>query len=100
RLPEQQERLGEVCRMPRFHRAAIDMTGLGLGLFEYAQEEFGRGRIRGINFATTVPATRAVRRDGHPRERVRVTEAMAMELLQCYEDRRIRHPADDRLRED
>jgi phage FluMu gp28-like protein len=100
RLPEQQERLGEVCRLARFRRAAIDMTGLGLGLFEYAQEEFGAGRIAGINFATTVPATRAVALEGRKRETVRVTEALAMELLQVYEDRRIWHPADGRLRDD
>jgi len=100
RLPEQQARLGEVCRMPRFRRAAIDMTGLGLGLFEYAQEEFGAGRIAGINFATTVPVTRSVALEGRKRETVRVTEALAMELLQAYEDRRIWHPADGRLRDD
>jgi phage FluMu gp28-like protein len=100
RLPEQQARLGEVCRMARFRRAAIDMTGLGLGLFEYAQEEFGAGRIAGINFATTVPVTRSVALEGRKRETVRVTEALAMELLQAYEDRRIWHPADGRLRDD
>ncbi len=100
RLPEQQERLSEICRMARFRRAAIDMTGLGLGLFEYAQEEFGAGRITGINFSTTVPATRAVALEGRKRETVRVTEALAMELLQVYEDRRIQHPADGRLRDD
>jgi phage FluMu gp28-like protein len=100
RLPEQQQRLGEICRLPKFRRAAIDMTGLGLGLFEYAQEEFGASRIHGINFATSVPATRAVRVEGRKREMVRVTEAMAMELLQVYEDRRIQHPADNKLRDD
>jgi phage FluMu gp28-like protein len=100
RLPEQQARLGEICRLPKFRRAAIDMTGLGLGLFEYAQDEFGAGRIAGINFATTVPATRAVVVEGRKRETVRVTEALAMELLQAYEDRRIWHPADGRLRDD
>jgi phage FluMu gp28-like protein len=100
RLPEQQERLGEICRLPKFKRAAIDMTGLGLGLFEYAQERFGSSRIHGINFSTTVPATRAVALEGRKRETVRVTEAMAMELLQVYEDRRIQHPADARLRDD
>ncbi len=100
RLPEQQARLGEICRLPKFRRAAIDMTGLGLGLFEYAQDEFGAGRIAGINFATTVPATRAVVMEGRKRETVRVTEALAMELLQAYEDRRIWHPADGRLRDD
>jgi phage FluMu gp28-like protein len=105
RLPQQQERLGEICRLPQFCRAAIDMTGLGLGLFEYAQEEFGTSRIEGINFASSVPATRAIRssgrfRTGTKRERVRVTEALAMELLQAYEDRRIWHPADQQLRDD
>ena len=100
RLPEQQERLGEICRLPKFRRAAIDMTGLGLGLFEYAQERFGSSKIHGINFSTTVPATRAVALEGRKRETVRVTEAMAMELLQVYEDRRIQHPAEARLRDD
>jgi len=100
RLPEQQLRLGEICRLPRFRRAAIDMTGLGLGLFEYAQKEFGGSRIQGINFASTVPATRAVAAEGRKRETVRVTEALALELLQTYEDRRIQHPADGRLRDD
>ena len=100
RLPEQQERLGEICRLPKFRRAAIDMTGLGLGLFEYAQKQFGSSRIHGINFSTTVPATRAVALEGRKRETVRVTEALAMELLQAYEDRRIQHPADARLRDD
>jgi phage FluMu gp28-like protein len=100
RLPEQQLRLGEICRLPKFRRAAIDMTGLGLGLFEYAQKEFGSSRIYGVNFSTTVPATRTVALEGRKRETVRVTEALAMELLQGYEDRRIRHPADARLRDD
>jgi len=100
RLPEQQLRLGEICRLPKFRRAAIDMTGLGLGLFEYAQKEFGSSRIYGVNFSTTVPATRTVALEGRKRETVRVTEALAMELLQVYEDRRIRHPADARLRDD
>jgi len=100
RLPEQQERLGEICRLPKFRRAAIDMTGLGLGLFEYAEEQFGYYRILGVNFSATVPVTRAVAMEGRKRETVRVTEAMAMELLQAYEDRRIQHPADARLRDD
>jgi phage FluMu gp28-like protein len=100
RLPEQQERLGEICRLPRFRRAAIDMTGLGLGLFEYAEEQFGYYRILGVNFSATVPATRVIAMEGRKRETVRVTEAMAMELLQVYEDRRIQHPADARLRDD
>jgi phage FluMu gp28-like protein len=100
RLPDQQLRLGEICGLRNFHRAAIDMTGLGLGLFEYAQKEYGISRIHGINFAETVPASRSIRRDGCKRERVRVTEAMATELLRLYEDRRIQHPREAQLRED
>jgi phage FluMu gp28-like protein len=100
RLPDQQLRLGEVCRMTRFHRACIDMTGLGLGLVEYAQDEFGAGKIQGINFATTVPTTNRIKLEGRKQETVRVTEAMATELLQAYEDRLIKHPADPELRDD
>ena len=55
RLPEQQQRLGEICRLPKFRRAAIDMTGLGLGLFEYAQEGSGR---RGYTESILPPACR------------------------------------------
>jgi phage FluMu gp28-like protein len=100
RLPDQELRLGEICRLRGFQRAAIDMTGLGLGLFEYAQKEYGYSRIHGINFASTVPATQSIRRDGRKRPTVRVTEAMATELLRLYEDRRIRHPRDAQLRDD
>ncbi|MDB6023051.1 MAG: hypothetical protein JWQ04_2908 [Pedosphaera sp.] len=100
RLPEQELRLGEICRLPRFRRAALDMTGLGLGLFEYAQKSFGHSRIHGINFARTVPVTKTISAEGRPRETVRITEAMAMELLRAYEDRRIEHPRDQTLRED
>jgi len=100
RLPEQQRRLGEICRLPKFRRACIDMTGIGLGLTEYSQDEFGRGRIRGINFAATVPLTDGIAREGRKHETVRVTEAMATELLALYEDRRIQHPRDGQLRDD
>jgi phage FluMu gp28-like protein len=98
RLPDQQMRLAEVCRLHQFCRASIDMTGLGLGLFEYVQNEFSA--VHGINFASTVPATECSRMEGRKQETVRVTEALAMELLQTYEERRIQHPTDLRLRDD
>ncbi len=100
RLPQQQERLGFACRMPKFRRAAIDMTGLGLGLFEYSQDAFGAGRIQGVNFSSTVPATAAIRAEGRKRETVRVTEAMAVAMLQTFEDKRIQIPIDLQLRDD
>jgi phage FluMu gp28-like protein len=99
RLPQQQLRLGEICRMPNFRRACIDMTGLGIGLVEYAQDAFGMSKIIGINFASTVPMTRKIAADGRKRETVRVTEAMAVELLAAYEDRRIQHPIEAALRD-
>jgi phage FluMu gp28-like protein len=100
RLPDQQVRLGEVCRLPRFRRMAIDMTGLGLGLFEYSQRAFGQGRIQGVNFSTSVPATAVILDEGRKPQNVKVTEAMAMELLKIYEDRRITHMEDGILRDD
>src|SRR5260370_1977491 len=98
RLLDQQMRLAEVCQLHQFCRASIDMTGLGLGLFEYVQNEFSA--VHGINFSSTVPATECSRLEGRKQETVRGTEALAMELLQTDEDRRIEHPGDLRLRDD
>ncbi len=100
RLPDQQRRLGEVCRMPKFRRGNIDMTGIGLGLTEYSQEEFGSYKIHGINFSSTVPTTAKIKEEGRKQETVRVTEAMAVGLLQAHEDRTIKYPADGELRDD
>jgi phage FluMu gp28-like protein len=99
RLPDQEARLREICLLPKFQRAAIDMTGLGFALVEHVQMEF-HSRIQGINFASTVPVTNAIQEEGRKRETVRVTEALALELLQAYEDRRIQHPGDTQLRDD
>lgn len=100
RLPEQQKRLGFLCRLPKFRRAAIDMTGLGLGLVEYSQDEFGQSRIIGVDFGRTVPLTKRIALEGRKAQTVKITEAMATNLLQVYEDRRMRQPADLQLRDD
>jgi phage FluMu gp28-like protein len=100
RLPSQQRLLGEAIRMKKFKKASMDLTGLGLGLFEYAQDEFGASRIHGINFASTVPTTNRIKLEGRKQETVRVTEALATELLQAHEDRTLRYPIDTELRED
>jgi phage FluMu gp28-like protein len=105
RLPQQQELLELACQSPRFGAAQIDMTGLGLGLFEYTQQRFG-DRIRGLNFASSIPlaeigirnSTFAIRHSERPR--VPVPELLALRLLQLYEAKRIRHPIDSLLRED
>jgi hypothetical protein len=90
RLPDQQTQLATVCMLPKFRRACLDMTGLGLGLVEYAQQEpWGRTRIVGINFASTEPVNDFIRAEGRPAETARVTENMATALLKVFEDKTI-----------
>jgi phage FluMu gp28-like protein len=100
RLPDQQRRLDAICALPRFRRAEIDMTGLGLGLVEYAQERHGGWKIGGVNFASTEPLSTRLRADGRAAATARVTEIMATELLAAFEDRRIEIPADPLLHDD
>jgi phage FluMu gp28-like protein len=102
RLPDQQALLEVACRSPRFAGAQIDMTGLGLGLYEYTRQKFGN-RIQGLNFASSLPLgpnlirnpQSAVRNDRAP-----APEVLATRLLQAYESKAIRHPIDPLLRED
>jgi phage FluMu gp28-like protein len=89
RLPAQQVQLGIVCQLPKFRGALIDMTGLGLGLVEYAQEESWGRNVRGINFAETEPINAIIRAEGRKAEKARVTENMATALLQTFEDKAI-----------
>jgi hypothetical protein len=89
RLPAQQVQLDLVCGLPKFRRAAIDMTGLGLGLVEYAQEKWGTYRVTGVDFSTTEPLSDRIRAEGRKAEKARVTEIMATDLLACFEDRSI-----------
>jgi len=87
RLPDQQKQLAQVCQLPRFRGAYLDMSGLGLGLVEYAQEApWGGPRIHGINFANTEPINARIRREGRQAEKARVTENMATMLLGAFED--------------
>jgi phage FluMu gp28-like protein len=88
RLPAQQTQLDTICTLPKFRRACIDMTGIGLGLVEYAQEKW-RHKICGVNFATTEPINDKIRAEGRKNETARVTEIMATELLACFEERSI-----------
>lgn len=109
RLPRQKEQLGMVCRLPNFSRSKIDSTGIGLGLVEFAQEQFGYMRVEGVNFAS-----REVRdtvqdeirqRDPAAKARVKardtalVTELMAVNLQSHFEDRTIRIPCEAALRD-
>lgn len=90
RLPDQQKQLDVICQLPKFRAACIDMTGLGLGLVEYAQdEEWGGDRVVGINFATTEPINEHLQREGRKRPTARVTENMATALLNAFEEKSI-----------
>ncbi len=86
RLPDQQRQLEPVIVMPRFNRACIDMTGIGLGLVEYAQERWGHYKVQGVNFSTTEPISDRIRAEGCRTETARVTEIMATDLLGAFED--------------
>ena len=101
RLPEQQRRLKTALEHPCFRCAKIDMTGIGLGLVEYAQELPGmRQRIIGVNFSSSVPINPLLKATGRKSETVRVTEHMATILLNVYEEKRIEHTCDQRMRDD
>jgi len=64
RLPDQELRLMELRKCRQFRQVCIDMTGLGLGLFEYAQRHMGEHMVSGINFSSSVSATRVIREEG------------------------------------
>jgi phage FluMu gp28-like protein len=95
RLPEQQEHLERALLSPCFASAQIDMSGLGLGLFEYTHRRFGE-RVRGLNFSSLI-ALDPLAKDS---PKVKVPESLALTLLHQYEEKRIRQPVDNLLRED
>jgi phage FluMu gp28-like protein len=100
RLPDQQKQLAPVCNAPKFRRAQIDMTGIGLGLFEYSEEAWGSWKIGGVNFASTEPVTKRILTEGRKAETARVTEIMATDMVGVFEDRAIEIPNDPQLRDD
>jgi phage FluMu gp28-like protein len=89
RLPAQQVQLDLVCALPKFRKACVDMTGLGLGLVEYAQEKWGDYKVQGVNFSTTEPINDRIRAEGRKAETAKVTEIMATDLLAVFEEKSI-----------
>lgn len=101
RLPDQQRQVDVLFdRQPKFRKLCGDMTGLGLGLIEYAQEKHGMQRIEGVNFSSTEPTSNRIKLEGRKAETAKVTEIMATDLLGCFEDRAIEIPVDEELRAD
>jgi phage FluMu gp28-like protein len=66
----------------RCERVCIDMTGLGIGWVDDAQDHFGESRIEGVTFTS---ATK---------------EALAYPVRGRMEDRRLRIPYDPKIRAD
>jgi phage FluMu gp28-like protein len=100
RTPEQNRQLDLVAATPKFRKASLDMTGNGLGLFEYAEEKHGSDKIEGVNFSSTEPVSDRIRSEGRRSPTARVTEIMATNLVGVFEDRAIEIPADPQLRDD
>jgi len=100
RTPEQQAQLDLVAMLPKFRMAALDMTGNGLGLFEYSQEKHGSMRIEGVNFSTTEPISQRIQAEGRKAPTAKVTEIMATDLVAEFEDRTIEIFDDPDLRDD
>ena len=102
RLPAQQIELERIATLPKFRGGCIDMTGIGLGLVEFSQDEptgtWGK-LIQGVDFSTTEPINKVLQAEGRKAPTARVTEIMATELLQIFEDRRIEIPQDPQLRD-
>lgn len=100
RLNEQIAQAEVLLSMPKFRRIEIDMTGIGLGVFETLEERHGSNRVGGVDFSTTEPVTDRIKRAGRKAPTARVTEIMATDLLGCFEDGTIEIFADKDLRDD
>ena len=100
RLPEQQRELDLACALPGFDGVEIDMTGLGLGLFEYAESRHGGRLVRGVHFGATETVGSALKAEGRKAPTARVTEIMATALVKIFEAGQVEIPADARLRDD
>ncbi|HNO78595.1 MAG TPA: terminase family protein [Phycisphaerae bacterium] len=78
----QSQRIGEVLSLRNVRRCCIDAGGIGMQLAEAAQEDFGRHKVECVTFTAGLK-----------------TE-MASRLRIAVEDRAIRIPADEAIRND
>jgi phage FluMu gp28-like protein len=91
-LREQAAIIKPICGLTKVMNGAVDMTGIGLGLAEEIQSAYP-GKITGIHFAQTTPWL-----DCNEEIMTRITDAMAIHLLQLFESDRIAIPAEAALR--
>ena len=78
----QEEILYEILKHKNLRRACIDSTGLGMQFAEEAQRNFGQYRVEPVSFTGSVK------------------EELAYSLLRAFQDKNIRIPDDQKLRED
>ena len=96
RLPQQLDLLRPLLGSPNFGRLCGDATGLGLGLIEFAQELAGSYCVEPVQFSSREPrAIRGIRQ----KDTALVTELMALDLLEAFENRAIRIPCEMALRD-
>lgn len=74
--------LNELLSNPRVKRLCIDSTGIGMQMAERLQERWGKYRVEAVHF--TAP----------------VKSELAMPIRRLFEDKLIRIPMDDAIRED
>lgn len=82
KFSHQEEVLYKILGHKRLRRACIDQTGIGMQLAEKAQDKFGKHKVEGITFTGAMK------------------EELAYNLYTTFEDRKIRNPKDQLLRED
>ena len=99
RLPEQKAALREILSDARVKRAAIDSSGIGLGLVQDLEDEFP-GKVEGVNFASSEPITWRVAASGTRGGTANVKEIMATELCAAHDDHLISYPCDATMQED
>jgi len=85
--PDQASKLAAILRSVKFNACEMDMTGSGLGLFEYTRRAFDT-RVHGVNFASAVKSNPL----DNDSANVPVTESIATALKTRMEDRLIRLP--------
>lgn len=113
---EQKQQLAEILKLPFFGGIALDTTGLGVGLYDFITKTFGNQKIKAVNFASKVPIDRMDSMNSGrlilPQNRnkipglkmvqnrsptVGIKEALGINMLKHYEDKKIKHPLDELL---
>jgi phage FluMu gp28-like protein len=82
-FPKQDKIIGAILKeFPNIRRLSIDQTGMGIGLTEYLQEQFGKTRIEGVTFTMANK------------------EAMGFRMSKMLEDLSFLIPEDEKLYDD